>query len=111
MTAGRLQDKVSFDAPVAAPDGYGGVESGWAEQFACRAEFIYSRGSEGAEAARLEGRAAYKVRIRQSGAGRTITTGWRLRDARRGTVYNIREVDFITDRAFIWLVAESGVAA
>tara|TARA_R110002049_G_scaffold23545_10_gene83651 strand:- start:39849 stop:40196 length:348 start_codon:yes stop_codon:yes gene_type:complete len=111
--AGSLTQSVCFDAPVAAPDGRGGIETTWGtddDAYKCRAEFIYSRGSEAVDAARLQGRAIYKVKIRSSAAARAITPDWRMRDRRRNATYNIREVDAITDRAWIYIVVEGGVS-
>ena len=58
----------------------------------------------------MQGRAIYKVKVRSSTKSRSITTDYRMRDVRRGTEYQIREVDPITDRAWVYLVVESGVA-
>ena len=120
---GQLVERVAFDAPANNPDGSGGVEDGWAEHHAARAEFIYSRGSEAVDAARLQGRAIYKVKIRSCAAARAVTTDFRMRDVRRGlpagegigdplpgTRYQVREVDAITDRRWIYIVVESGRA-
>lgn len=104
-----LAERVAFDAPVQSDDGSGGIEVGWSEVYACRAEFIYSRGSEAVDQARLQGRAFYKVRIRSGAAAKGITTDHRMRDVRRSVTYNIREVDAISDRAWVYIVAESGV--
>lgn len=111
--AAHLRERVAFDRPTRTPDGYGGQVGGWSvapESHECRAELIYSRGSETVEAARLAGRSVYKVRIRQCAAAREITSNWRMRDLRRGVRYNVREVDAVTDRAWVFLVVESGVA-
>ncbi|KJS45239.1 MAG: hypothetical protein VR71_02160 [Roseovarius sp. BRH_c41] len=108
--AGELSERFAFDSPTTAPDGSGGNEAGWAEQFSRAAQVIYSRGNESVEAARLAGRSIYKVKLRSDSGTRTITTDWRARDVRRNVVYNIREADAITDRAWVYLVVESGVA-
>lgn len=110
MTAGRLRESVAFDSPTSAPDGYGGTEDGWSEEHACRAEFIHQRGNEAVDAARLTGSQIYKVKIRSNAESRAILAGWRMRDVRRSVVYNIRSVDSVTDRQWVWLQAESGVA-
>lgn len=111
MTVGAsLAERFAFDSPTAVPDGFGGSEVGWAEQFQRRAQVIYSRGNESVEAARLAGRSIYKVKLRNDSGTRSITTDWRARDVRRGVVYNIREADAITDRAWVYLVVEAGVA-
>jgi len=110
MDAGLLYEKVAFDKPVQQSDGYGNTTNGWAPEFSCRAQFIYARGGESVEAARLQGRSIFKVRIRQCAAARGIQQSWRMVDARRGTVYNIREIDQISDRQWVYLLVESGVA-
>ncbi|AVO36601.1 phage head completion protein [Pukyongiella litopenaei] len=110
MKSVSLIEAVAFDLPTRNPDGYGGSESGWGEIHACRAEFLYSRGSEAVDAARLQGRSIYKVRIRQCADARQVTTGCRMRDVRRGEEYQVREVDNISDRLFIYVVVERGVA-
>lgn len=114
MKAGRLREKVAFDRLIEVQDGIGGIETRWSEPedaFCCRAQFIYSKGSEVVEAARLQGQATYKIKIRQSAAAREITSDWRMRDVHRGTEYNVIEVDDITDRQWIYLVVQSGVPA
>lgn len=120
--AGNLRERAAFDAFTGTPDGSGGEVRAWSQQFACWAEFIYSRGSEAVDAARLQGRSIYKVRLRSSSDSRAITTDWRMRDTRRGfpsgvsgdtlpgTRYNIREVDAITDPAWVFVVVEAGAA-
>jgi hypothetical protein len=75
--AGDLTDAVAFDEPEQSAGAGGVVSTIWTERLACRAQFTYSRGSEAVEAARLEGRPIYKVRVRQCNAARQITTDWR----------------------------------
>lgn len=102
---------MAFDAPVTAPNGYGGQKTTWDEgTYTCRAEMIYHKGGEEVESARLTGAKVFKVKIRQCTLARQITSSWRMRDVRRTEEYNIREVDAISDRQFIYIVAESGVA-
>ena len=110
----NLIERVAFDRPTETPDGFGGSETDWTslpDSYETRGQFIYQRGSEAIEAARLAGRSIYKVRIRSSAGARGITAAWRMRDLRRGTIYNIREIDTITDRQWVYLTVESGVAA
>jgi len=108
--SGGLNESVAFDAPTSVPDGSGGFSDGWAEQYTCRAEFIYQRGSEAIAASRLQGRSVYKLRIRQGASARTIVADWRMRDVRRSITYNVRDVDAISNRAFVYLTVEGGVA-
>jgi head-tail adaptor len=110
MQAGQLIEKVSIQKPAQSIDNFGGVQDGWEDQFECRAEFIYAGGGETLQAARLEGRGVLKIRIRSFTRSRQIEQDWRLLDARRNTVYNIREVDSVTDRRWVYILAERGVA-
>jgi head-tail adaptor len=110
MSAGRLAKSLIFEAEGNVPDGHGGFTIDWLERHRCHARLAYHRGGEAVEAARLRGASIYKVRIRSCAAARAISPEYRMRDARRGTIYNIREVDAISDRAWIYILAESGVA-
>ncbi len=119
--AGRLREQVAFDARLPGEkNAFGEREFTWSEARTCRAEFIYMRGSEVIEAARLDGRSVFKVRIRASGSALDITSKYRMRTVGRGLPdgdgaeddlpgqrYNIQEVDKITDRKWIFLVVES----
>lgn len=105
-----LLDAVAFDAPTVSVDAYGGQENGWTQRFIDRAEFRYERGSESDEAGHVTGTAVFKVRLRSHAASRAITTEYRMRDTRRSVSYNVREVDAVTDRHWVWLKVERGVA-
>lgn len=110
---GTLRERAVFDFPIQRPDGSGGTETAWSElpdSIERPAEYIYQRGDEAVDAGRLEGRAIFKVRIRQSRSALAITPAWRMRDRRQGGVYNIRGVDTITDRDWVYIVVEGGVA-
>lgn len=110
--AGDLTERVQFFAPASGSDGYGNETTGWADDpsYECSAQFIYSSGGETVLAARLEGRSIFKVKIRQCGSARLVTQSWLLKDKRRGTLFNIREADAVSDRAWVYLLVESGVA-
>lgn len=105
-----MRDRVAFDAPSVQPDGYGGQEAGWTPRGQRPAKFVHVRGNETVDAARLSGQEVYRLCVRQSPMTREIATGWRVRDLNRGTEYNIRSVDAVTDRRFVWMQIESGVA-
>ena len=125
MGISGLRHAVAFDRPdQGSSDGIGGYDRVWTEIRSCRAEIIYMRGSEAVEAARLQGRSVFKVKIRKLGTARDITPDFRMRtvheglpggegasDPAPGTRYNVREVDAISDRRWVYLVVESGVAA
>lgn len=117
-----LQGRYAFDMPETVELPGGVTRTVWAELHNCRAQVIYARGSEVIEAARLEGRPIYKLKIRQCADARKITTDGRARDIRRGlpsgegadplpgSRYSIREVDSITSRQWIYVVIEGGKA-
>jgi head-tail adaptor len=109
-SASVLRERIGLDKPDIVPDGYGGQENGWTAQGNRPAQFLHQRGNEGFEAAQLSGRSVYKVRVRQSPMTRNIEAGWRVRDLTRGTIYNVISVDAISDRAFVYMTCESGVA-
>lgn len=113
MKLPRLDEEVAFDAPTRAPDGSGGVEVGWTapvEAYVCPASFRFLRGGETVQAARLAGRQPVVVTIRANPDARRITPDWRMRDNRRGTVYQIRTVIEVPGRMWMEITAESGVA-
>lgn len=121
-TAGDLIERFAFDRPdpVTLPSGV--TRPGWVQMYQCRAQLIYSRGSEVIEAARREGRAVYKLRIWQCAEARAIQPSWRARDLRRGLPageagdplrgnrFNITSVD-ASDRRWVFIEIEGGKAA
>lgn len=109
MNAGKLREAVAFDAPSGIADGLGGTTVAWSEAHACRAAFVYGKGDEQLQAARLAGRQGWKVCVRACDATRAITTDYQMRDTRRSTVWNITDVDAVTDRAYVWLRVEGPV--
>lgn len=104
--AGALQERVAFDAPNGTTDAFGGATEGWTPGDPVSAKWVYGKGDESVQAAREAGRKAYKIKVRSSEATRAVTEDYRMRDTRRGTVWNITEVDAITDRAWIYIVVE-----
>ena len=108
-----MHKKVAFDAPVIAPDGSGGVETGWGvnnDAYKCDAKFIYLRGGESVQGARLQGRQPVVATIRSCPEARAITTDWRMRDTARSVIYNIRSIVPTDNRQWLEITAESGVA-
>lgn len=112
MTAGKLRDRVTFGARTAVDDGYGNEVSGpFEDRFTVWGGVTYLRGSEAVIAARLEGRQPAVVRVRTSTQTRQITTDWRVRNERTGSVSNVRSIIETEDRAFLDIAVEAGVAA
>jgi len=110
LSAGTLSERAAFDELVLTDDAHGGQERGWVERHVCAAEFRYQRGAEAEVAGTLTGTARFKVKIRSCAVARQITPEWRMRDARSGVMFNIREVDAISDRSFVWIIVDGGVA-
>jgi head-tail adaptor len=109
--AGELSWRMRFEAPGRGDDGGGGVHDTFVPRFTVWACLFGAGGSEAVQAARLEGRALARCRIRASSQAAEITADWRMVDARAGDVWNIREVDAVTEaRGFILLAVERGVA-
>jgi hypothetical protein len=110
-TAASLKERVAFDQRADVDDGFGNTQGGWVEQFTCAAEFRHQGGTEAAQAARLQGRNVFGVYVRSTVATRSVDSTWQLRDTRRDTDYAIRMVDALSDRAWVYMMVESGVAA
>lgn len=106
----NLFESVAFDAPVTVDDGYGGTDTQWQEKFTTRANFKYLRGGETVQAARLEGRQPVVVMIRAHSKSLAVTPAYRMRDVRRGTMYNVRSIVPSDDRMYVEITVESGVA-
>ena len=113
MPAGMMRERVSLDRRIEtnpdAPNDFGNVVADWQEQGEVWAEFIHLRGGEAVIAGRLSGRHPVVVRVRSSALTRSVTTDWRIRDARRGTEYAVR--DITTGLAMIDILCESGSVA
>lgn len=110
LGAGDLYYRVAFDKPVEQSDGQGGTINGWEEHFQCLAHYRFLRGGETVQAARLEGRQPLIITVRSSSETRQVQTQWRIRDARSGTVFQVKAVNPTEDRRFLEILAESGVA-
>lgn len=109
--AGTLDRFVAFDRPVRASNGAGGSRTGWTELFEAYAEFRYQAGGEEDQGGGLSVAARFKVRIHSHAQSRALSGEDTLRDVVTGDRYNIRQIDAVSDPAFVWLVAEAGVAS
>ena len=110
VKAGDMKDRVALQRPIQTPDGMGGTETGWQDVAEVWANFRYLRGGETVLASRLQGRLTAVITIRESADTRAVTADWRLRDARKATIWNIRSFIPSDDDAFLELTCESGVA-
>jgi len=104
--AGAMTERVAFDQPSGGTDAFGGTTEAWTETHVCNAQWLYGKGDESVQAAREAGRKGYKLKVRSSTKTRAVNEDYRLRDLRRGTAWNIREVDAITDKAWVYIVVE-----
>lgn len=121
--AGNLREAVAFDENVGTTGSLGGTTFAWEERHACRAQWIYQSGNEAVQAARLAGRHVFKIKVRSCEATRAITTAYRMRDTRRGLPngvgsdtlpgnrWDVKEVDAITDRQWVYLTVEGEVVS
>jgi head-tail adaptor len=107
--AGKLFDKIAFDAPVSTSNGYGGVTKGWEEAAQVRANIKFLRGGEAVQAARLQGKQPVVFTVRTSVTLGLADPSWRIRDLRTSIVYNIRSIIRSEDRQWLEITAESGV--
>lgn len=109
-TAGDLFYRVAFDKRVEQNDGAGNTKGVWQEQFQRRAGYIHVRGGETVMAGRLEGQQTQVIFVRACSQSILITPEWRARDIRTGVIFNVREVTATTDRKWVDLLVQSGVA-
>lgn len=108
--APKLYERVRFESPAPASDGYGGPLNGWNAEFVCRAEFIPLRAGEVVMQGRLVGTNTIVVRIRQSDLSLAIKPDWRIINARTQEKLNVRSIIPSTDRRYLDVTAQSGVA-
>lgn len=105
---GERREKIAFDEISQSDTTYGIVAGQWDEQFrrACRVKPL--RGSEPVIAQRLVGVQPVVITLLSSTESRRITTAWRARHVRSGTVYQIRAVTPDEKRREIDLLCEAG---
>lgn len=112
--AGSLTERVAFErrnqVNPDAPHDYGNTLDTWVPEFECAAEYKHLRGSEQVMQARLAGTHTQIIRVRATAFTRSVAADWRVRDVRRGTVFNIRDVTLDPGLAWVDLLVQSGVA-
>jgi hypothetical protein len=110
--APNLYYKVHCQKRVPFDDGMGNTVSDFATQFSVRAAFTHLRtGGEAVMASRLENKHPMIVTLRSSTQTRQINSDWQLVDARDNSVWAVRDVTPETDRQWISLLVEKGVAS
>lgn len=111
ISAGQLRHRIAFDKRADVDDGYGNVQADWIEQFVISAGLRARLGGEAVLAERLSGEQPVTITIWQSNQTRRITTDWRARDVRTGTIFNIKSIiDADDSRQQFDLLCQSGVA-
>ena len=110
--AGALNRRFRFEKREDTEDGYGTSKASFVHQFTVWTGVRYLRGGESVLSARLDARGPAILTVRASSNTRQIDPAWRAVDDRTGEEYAVRERPRETDdRAFLELLAESGVAA
>ncbi len=107
---GGLSELVAFEEPSTVEDTYGATTGAWAERFRRLVSIENMRGNEPVIAQRLVGVNPVEVRVRASTAVTAVDSSWRLRHVLKGTLYNIRSVIPKSDREWVHLICEIGVA-
>lgn len=109
-SAGDLYYRVAFDEREEIDRGDGVTVGNWVEKFQVRAGFTSLRGGEAVMAGRLQGQQTQIIYVRASSQTRSVNTDWRVRDARSGVSFNIREITQTRDRQWVDFLCQSGVA-
>lgn len=109
--AGKLIELIAFDEREVVDDGYGNLVSGdFVERFKQRAGYTFLRGAEVVDAAAQASTVPLIITTRKSVQADAVTTAWQARDARKGTLFNIKTINTDSSREFLELLVESGVA-
>ncbi len=117
MQAGDLRSRVAFYQRVAADDGYGNTQGGFAAdpEFTVAANLRPKLGGEAVLAGRLTGKNTVNITVRRSIATVLVTTDWIAKDARSGEIFNIRSIvdpgqGTAQAGRYLEMLAEKGVA-
>jgi len=115
MRTSALTHRIAFERRALFDDGYGNKRGEFGLVFEAQAGIQARMGGEAVLAERLAGRQPVTIRVRQSTGAREVTTDWRIRDVRTGTLYNIRAItdpfSHTAERGrYFDILAESGVA-
>ena len=114
-SAGKLTERVTIGRRIEinpdAPNDYGNTVAEWADEGTVSAEYIHLRGGEAVMASRLQNRHPQIVRVRASSLTRQVQTYWRVKDARTGVEFNVKDVTHTPDRAWVEWLVESGSPA
>jgi head-tail adaptor len=110
---GELREVIDLQVRGDLEDEYGNVspEAGpYETQFSCPAKIHILRGTETVIASRLAGTQVVAITVRWQPAWDDVTAAWRAVNGRTGVGYNLRSVEPDERKAWINILAESGVA-
>lgn len=108
---GELREVIDLQARTVIDDGYGNEVAGPYETvWSAPARIQILRGTETVIAARLAGTQTLAITIRWQPAVADLTADWRAVNARTGVTYNLRSIEPDERRAWVNILAESGVA-
>lgn len=107
--SGDLREVIEIQNYAEVDDGYGGQIQEWQTAFTAPARIRTLKGGETVIAGRLAGTQTLVITVRYQPAMADVTPAWRARNARSGTMYNIRSVEPDERRAWVNLLCESGV--
>jgi len=111
LGAADLYYRIHCQKRIEQDDGYGNTVGEFQTQFTVRAAYRHLRGGETVIASRLENKHPALITVRASSRTRQINSDWRLVDARDNSVWAVRDVTPETDRQWISLLCERGVAS
>lgn len=102
---------MAFDKRITATDDYGNENGAWDEQLVVWARVRPLIGGENVQAARLAGTQPVVITVHSSSQTRQIEPEWRGRNARTGTIYNIRSIANNDEQnAYLDITATAGQA-
>jgi len=109
----KFFERVAFDQPVEAADGYGGVTITWQEVASdVPADYLRLRNGEAVMAGRLAGRETIVVTVRSNETTRLIDGTYRMRDNKSGRTYNVKAATRdAKDRRYVEVLVEGGETA
>lgn len=113
MGAGQLRDRFTIQRNTATADWTGHPATpNWQDKFTVWGNIQYMRGGESVMAARLTARQPAILTIRTSSQARGILPTDRVKDARTGEIFNIREQPRVSkdNRGFLEVLVEAGVS-
>lgn len=108
--AGNLRELVNMQTRTMVDDGYGNEQTGpYETQWSGPARVQILRGTETVMAGRLAGSQTFAITMRWQPEFTTINTGWRMVNDRTGAVYDITSIEPDERRAFVNILAKTGI--